>query len=59
MGTPTNYMVMKDPQMKCSSDFGSVTYSGIEEVGIAVCVHHTRLMGMEWNQRDLFPERIQ
>ncbi|KAG3292921.1 HNRNPA3-like, partial [Ictidomys tridecemlineatus] len=36
-GTLTDCVVMRDPQTKCSRDFGFVTYSCVEEVDGAIC----------------------
>uniref|UniRef100_A0A2K5S224 RRM domain-containing protein n=1 Tax=Cebus imitator TaxID=2715852 RepID=A0A2K5S224_CEBIM len=36
-GTLTDCIVMKDPQTKCSRDFGFVIYSCVEEVEAAMC----------------------
>ena len=53
-GTLTDCVVMRDPQTKRSRGFGFVLKRWMLH-----CVHgHTRLMGVWWNRRELFLERI-
>ena len=44
-GTLTDCVVMRDPQTKCSRGFGSVTYSCVEKVDVAMCARPHKVDG--------------
>uniref|UniRef100_A0A8C9HJ22 RRM domain-containing protein n=1 Tax=Piliocolobus tephrosceles TaxID=591936 RepID=A0A8C9HJ22_9PRIM len=44
-GTWTDYVVMRDPQTKCSRGFDFVTYSCVEEVDAVMCAQPHKVDG--------------